>query len=280
MAESRRNQRTTRAARCINLEQLLGFSGIRSLAMNRSQGQVLIGAGYAWRVDSQIPPACLTFCRREPEPGFCFDPTALHAHGALAPGSIRETRNLKDRRVAEILQRIIDGSLPSTKSAGQRLADDESVAEHGKRIQVKAKIRRLTAEPPQQILESIVSKMLICDILMFDLTDYGRFLRGLSQEVTPNSNVLLEIGVAMGINVARREQGLPVTPVFLVQLDHDDCKTPSDLNGLCVHRYRLRDQPSQRAGQQFVVEFPCVLQSTLREAIRAAVLSLTSGRRA
>ena len=258
----------------MTLEQLLGFSGIKQTALIPRKRGIFIGVGYAWGVDARVPCACLSPRASEPQPGYLFDSSSVTSSVPSSRGRQSKVARSHRHRVAEILQRIVDSSQPRKTKSATEVGDDESVGERGESLKrfPEPKLRRLTAEPPSQLLESIVAKIVLCDILIFDLTDYGKFHRGEISETSPNSNVLLEIGIAMGMNLVRYRHRLPQIPVLLVQLDHEGCRTPSDLHGLCVHRYRLRDQPSSRAsaGQSFVVEFPYALQTTLREAVRIA----------
>jgi Predicted nucleotide-binding protein containing TIR-like domain len=160
-------------------------------------------------------------------------------------------------------------------SSAKLESSDQTPDELGKKLlNYRHDLRRLTAEPPGQLLESIASKMAECDLFIFDLTDYRLLAEERSGSVALNQNVLLEVGIAFGMNIARRRQKLSPIPVVLVQLDHKDVRQPSDLEGISVFRYRLRHPAigSDSGPSRFVLEYPCALRNTLREAIRAAVL--------
>jgi len=165
-------------------------------------------------------------------------------------------------------------------SSAEVESSDQTPDERGaKLLEYRHDFRRLTAEPPGQLLESIASKMAECDLFIFDLTDYGRLAEQRTGRVAPNSNVLLEVGIAFGMNITLRHLKLPPIPVILVQLDHKDVRQPSDLAGISVFRYRLRYPTvgSESGCDRFVLEYPCALRNTLREAIRAAVRKRSKG---
>jgi len=260
---------------------MLGFHGVRPVATFASSRDVRIGVGYSWQVDEGVPSCCLKPHADVARPGYQLVSSRASASAAAKSSGNRRRGVLQPRpRVAEILQRLVETSRPTKVSLGKTESSDQTPRELGKRLSnYHHDFRRLTAEPPGQLLESIASKMAECDLFIFDLTDYRLLAETQSGSVALNQNVLLEVGIAFGMNIARRRQKLPPIPVVLVQLDHKDVRQPSDLAGVSVFRYRLRHPMfrSESGCGGFVLEYPCALRNTLREAIRAAVLKRSKG---
>ena len=264
----------------VTLEDMLGFHGVRPVATFASSRDVRIGVGYSWQVDEGVPSWCLRPPADVARPGYYLVLKGARPSGAARPSGTRDRRDFRPRpRVAEILQQLVETSRPTKVSSAEVESSDQTPDERGaKLLEYRHDFRRLTAEPPGQLLESIASKMAECDLFIFDLTDYGRFAEQRTGRVAPNSNVLLEVGIAFGMNITLRRLKLPPIPVILVQLDQY-VRQPSDLAGISVFRYRLRYPTvgSESGCGGFVLEYPCALRNALREAIRAAVLKRSKG---
>ena len=252
----------------IRLPVLLGIKNERPSALKRSPREVVIVAGYSWSTDRLLSsPRAIRALPEQPD-GVPMSGTVLGVRSRKAPAK---------PRVAEIVQLILDRS--ASKDAGNVKGRNGAVT--GAELSVRRNFRRLTAEPPHQLLESIVSKLLIADIAVFDLTDYesDKFSFGCQRSCT-NQNVLLELGCALGLNAGRSEGNRRLMPVFIIVHESSSKTTPSDLGGICVHRYKLwRDSTASRDQcGQLCVEFPETLRRPLRDAIRAAQERIATSR--